>query len=246
MADYIDFISSYCDRWCERCAFTSRCSAYAAEVAIAMCGDVVEGLELAVGRPAPEECRQGVPPDQVPYGPARPADWVTCEQLAQHEVSDEEMREMSRAEDARRARVNESPILKDAWAVSMRGYQWLKDHASALRRAADPVLHEALDVVTHDVFLVTVKLSRAVDGRDRFESGDGRDAHPIQNDWNGSAKVASICLARSFAAWQVIAQASGDAASLQIAEELEALRQHVQQAFPAADRFVRPGFDDRR
>ena len=26
--DRIDFISSYCDRWCERCAYTERCSAF--------------------------------------------------------------------------------------------------------------------------------------------------------------------------------------------------------------------------
>src|SRR6476660_6512605 len=38
-AERIDFISSYCDRWCERCAYTSRCSTYACQVAVAMCGD---------------------------------------------------------------------------------------------------------------------------------------------------------------------------------------------------------------
>lgn len=43
----IDFISAYCDRWCERCAFTLRCSTYAVEVATAMCdGDVRAGPEL--------------------------------------------------------------------------------------------------------------------------------------------------------------------------------------------------------
>lgn len=35
--DRIDFISEYCDRWCERCAFTGRCSAYAVKVALEMC-----------------------------------------------------------------------------------------------------------------------------------------------------------------------------------------------------------------
>ena len=49
----IDFISSYCDRWCERCAFRDRCSAFACEVAIGMCGDAAEGLELAIGAPHP-------------------------------------------------------------------------------------------------------------------------------------------------------------------------------------------------
>jgi hypothetical protein len=27
--DYIDSIFNYCDRWCERCAFTSRCRSFA-------------------------------------------------------------------------------------------------------------------------------------------------------------------------------------------------------------------------
>jgi hypothetical protein len=31
--DRIDFISAYCDRWCERCAFTERCSVFAVKVA---------------------------------------------------------------------------------------------------------------------------------------------------------------------------------------------------------------------
>src|SRR5687768_16089190 len=51
--DYIDFISAYCDNWCERCAFTSRCSAYAVDIATEMCGGNFAGrLEVAVGLPA--------------------------------------------------------------------------------------------------------------------------------------------------------------------------------------------------
>ena len=52
--DRIDFISSYCDRWCERCVFTSRCSLFAVQAALEMCGDVADGIELAVGRPCEE------------------------------------------------------------------------------------------------------------------------------------------------------------------------------------------------
>ena len=52
--DRIDFISSYCDRWCERCVFTSGCSLFAVQVALEMCGDVADGIELAVGRPYEE------------------------------------------------------------------------------------------------------------------------------------------------------------------------------------------------
>jgi hypothetical protein len=58
----IDFISSYCDRWCERCAYTARCSAYACQVAVAMCGNAAEGLELAIGMPHPDTGEKPDPP----------------------------------------------------------------------------------------------------------------------------------------------------------------------------------------
>ena len=66
--DRIDFISSYCDRWCERCAFTSRCALFEVQVAIGMCGNVEEGIELAVGAPHPEGQYAN---------PIEPPDWVT-------------------------------------------------------------------------------------------------------------------------------------------------------------------------
>lgn len=232
--DYIDFISSYCDRWCERCAFTARCSAFAAEAAIAMCGDVVEGLELAVGVPA-----------QVPAGPACAADPEWLQEADALDMSPAERLAFAREEDARRARVNDTPILKRAWAASMLGYQWLKSSAGSMRAAGDPVLNEALDVVTHDVFLVTVKLSRAVDGRDRYEHRARHDEGPVQNDWNGSAKVALVCLTRSIAAWHVIAQAAGEPASLAVVEQMAALHREVERCFPQAQAFIRPGFDER-
>jgi hypothetical protein len=56
MRDCIDFISSYCDGWCERCAFTMRCSVYSVRVATDMCdGDVKAAIELAVGAPPPRD-----------------------------------------------------------------------------------------------------------------------------------------------------------------------------------------------
>ena len=55
---YIDFISAYCDRWCERCAFTERCSLFAVQCAMAMCDDEREAMELSVGR-APSEDGEG-------------------------------------------------------------------------------------------------------------------------------------------------------------------------------------------
>jgi hypothetical protein len=43
----IDFISDYCDRWCERCAFTTRCSSYAVRAATAMCDGCQREIEMS-------------------------------------------------------------------------------------------------------------------------------------------------------------------------------------------------------
>jgi hypothetical protein len=69
------------------------------------------------------------------------------------------------------------------------------------------------------------------------------DDDPVQNDWNGSAKVALISIGRSAAAWEIIAAVTGDAEAGQLAEEMRSLGRQVQQAFPDAWKFVRPGFD---
>ena len=198
-----------------------------------MCGDVVEGLELAVGAPA-----------QVPHGPARAADADWLADFDNAEPSPEEQAAYEQDARARRARIDDNPVVKAAWAVSMLAYQWLKAKADGLRTAADPVLDEALTIATHDAFLVTVKLTRAVDGRDRFDQGEDRDEGAVQNDWNGSAKVALVCLARSAEAWRVIAQAADDGTSLEIAEQMDALARDVEEGFPQARQFVRPGFDE--
>lgn len=229
--DYIDFISSYCDRWCERCAFTARCSTYAADAAIAMCGDVAEGLELAVGRPA------------VPFAPPpEPPAWLA--EIANVRPDPERTAAWEEEQRARRARVDANPVVKASWAVSMLAFQWLKAHSDRLRAGDDPVLVEALDVAAHDAFLVTVKLTRAVDGRDEYEHGGDGDEGPGQNDWNGSAKVALLCLDRSADAWRIIAQASNDEASREIAAQMDLLRRDVEQEFPSARAFIRPGFDE--
>ena len=231
--EHIDFISAYCDRWCERCAFTSRCSTFAAEAAIAMCGDVAEGLTLAVGRP------HAAGPDARPPEPP----WVGgIDNVA---PTEEEMDACERDERARRARIEATPTATRAWAFSTHAHRWSRDWHESLLPRADDVLREALAIVLHDAFFITVKLYRTLDGWDRHDRGEEHDEHPVQNDWNGSAKVALISIERSSAAWRVIAEATGDPVPADLAAQLEALRIEVERQFPRAQAFVRPGFDER-
>jgi hypothetical protein len=130
-AERIEFISAYCDRWCERCAFTDRCSAFACQAAIAMCGDFAEGIQLAVGRP-----KSAGGNDEPPIGGAVDG----------------------------RSRQSDADGGGDG-GVRTRG------------RMPD---------------------ARPIHG----EEGDEDD--PVQNDWNGSAKVALISIERSIDAWDEV------------------------------------------
>lgn len=229
--DRIDSISSYCDRWCERCAFTDRCAVYACHVAIAMCGAAAAGLELALGDPQPVSATPPVSP------------WAAA--LDAIRLSPKEERDFARSERRRRTRLKGLPLSQRAHDFTLGALVWLRDRRVALAVAADPILTEAIDVAAHDAMLIGAKLHRAVDGRDRWRGGDDEnDLPPVQSDWNGSAKVALLSIERSHLAWQTIAGATHDRDASTFAEQLETLRRLVRDEFPRAEEFVRPGFDE--
>ena len=226
--DRIAFISSYCDRRCDRCAFAMRCSAYALEAATAMCdGDIVQGLELAIGTSFPVGVSSETP-DDVAVG---------------ENTTKSESERYQREEAERSARVDETPLMKLASATTMMAHCWLSLRREALMAHDDPVLNEALHTAAWDATFVPAKLHRALDGYDRHVRGDEREDDEIQNDWNGSAKIALLCLERSEQAWRVIANASCEETPDALAAAHADLQRLLLEVFPFAMAFVRPGFD---
>ena len=132
--------------------------------------------------------------------------------------------------------------MKMANAIAVVSHRWFASRSAAVRAVADAVLKEALDIAQWDSTFVGAKLARALRGRD--DGQDDMDDDPVQNDWNGSAKVAMISLERSEEAWQVIAQSTGDPAPAVLAGQVADLRREVEHAFPNARSFIRPGFDE--
>jgi hypothetical protein len=108
---------------------------------------------------------------------------------------------------------------------------------------SDPRLADAIEVAGWDAHLIGVKIRRALNGRDGFLHGERFEEDPVQNDWNGSAKVALISIRRSIAAWTRIAEATSDSEAAAVAEELRRLEDAVERTFPNAWKFIRPGFD---
>jgi hypothetical protein len=228
-SERIDFISEYCDRWCERCAFTLRCSAFAIDVATAMCdGDFEAGVELAVGPPPPRDDAEAAARsrliDEMNAASSLDADALTA-----------------RNDDFWR-RVEASPVSVSARALKALAWTWLRANGERVRNAADSVLREAMDVASRDAAFITAKLHRGLIGRAEFAAA-AFDDHPIQNDWNGSAKAALLSIDRSIDAWTTIASVTSDDEAWRVSAELTHLKAQVETAFPDARRFRRPGFD---
>ncbi len=218
----IEFISEYCDRWCERCAFTTRCAAYAVEAALGMCGDLKEAMQLALGVP-------------MVVGSSRPP--VEFELIKPQR---EEQRAVENAIQAHARRIKETPLTKNAMDIAIAEHRWLHEHA-AIRASADALVQDAVAVILRYSVFIGGKLARALHGRDL--DGDSGD-DPIQTDWNGSAKIALIAIERSHSAWQTIAEATGDVGAAALVDSLATLGDKVEEAFPFARRFKRPGFDE--
>jgi hypothetical protein len=234
--DRVDFISAYCDRWCERCAFTDRCSAFACRIAQGMCGDLADAIELAVGAPHPVE---GTPRET--------AGAKLLAEFSDFEPSDQDLAEFRREEEARDARLDATSTTRMATTYMLGAMDWLTENRDGLVTRADPIVRDAVEIVGWDACLIGAKVHRALDGRDRSQNGeDGCDDHPVQTDWNGSAKVALISLERSEAAWRVIVEATEDGTASALADAVGNLRRVVLDEFPQAMSFIRPGFDEPR
>jgi len=166
--DRIDFISEYCDRWCERCAFTGRCSAYAVKVALEMCeGDFEAAIELAVGAPPPRnEARKRA-----------------GELLADYYPTEQELAAIGREMEDREDLIDESSMTTDAVVVSTLASVCLRRHCKPLEDHHDPSVREAFETASWDCHLIGAKLHRALSGHNEADCDDSIETDPIQNDW---------------------------------------------------------------
>ncbi len=247
--EFIQSIYNYCDRWCERCPFTSHCLNFA-----------MDSEELG---------------DQETHDINNEAFWQRLTETFQmtlellHEAAEEEgidlesidakefeeqdrlNKELAKNHQCSRAAKLYSEMVDD-WFDSAKDIFGHEDDEPDLEMSADmgdidPAeeisdFGEAVEVVRWYQHLIYVKLMRAIRGEldERLEILD-----EFPKDSDGSAKVALIALDRSIAAWGEIRNLfpHRDNDILDILVHLEQLRRNAEKAFPEARAFIRPGFD---
>jgi predicted hydrocarbon binding protein len=246
---FIPGVYNYCDRWCERCAFTSRCMTYALS-------------EDEVDNPESQDITNKAFWDKL-----HEIFQVTLEMV--RETAEEmgidlnaiDREEIARQEEQVHKTVEEQPYTKAAFAYAKMVDKWfdsskelLEDKAGELRTLVEAdvpgtmpadeavKIRDCLEVVRWYQHQIYVKLCRAASGLIR---GELEDLEYAPEDANGSAKVAIIGIERSIAAWGGLLNQfpQQEHPILDLLVNLKRLLRQVEAAFPDARAFVRPGFD---
>jgi len=225
-------IFNYCTRRCERCRFTGQCTLYLSEREYerrhpdATWQDQVHDSFAETFRLLEEWCRR---------------EGIDFEKMMRDAGSEESAAEMERAADAVRA----DPLQKLATAY-MHAALNVMDAMAAARamRRWGAAVDAALDTITWNASMISAKVHRALHGYAERDMVRGED--PVQNDWNGSAKVARILADESREAWRVVlreGEAPDDSPLNNLLPLLAQIESTLNERFPQAMAFIRPGFD---
>jgi len=221
---YISGIYNYCDRCCERCAFTSRCLTYA------MDRDDADSDARDLSNKAFWEKLQSVFE-------------MTVEML--QELTEEEgvdpgaVDVMSATDDFHRRRERSKDHVLSLYArdYSEMVEDWFESGDESPVDALE--IKDATEVIRWYQHQIYVKLARALAGEDQMSDD-------LQSDSDGSVLVALLAVDRSIGAWGELYRLFPDrvASVLDILVCLDRIRKITERFFPRARTFKRPGFDE--
>jgi hypothetical protein len=239
---FISGIYNYCDRWCERCPFTSRCMVYAQEQEDE--DDSPESRDInneAFWRKL-SSIFQGTR-EMIEQ-------WAKEAGVDLTQVDNEEFDRQQKRRD--RAARNRLAVAGKEYASCVTEFFAEFDQTLAVSDVAASEkdaelaqqLEEAREVIHWYQYQIAVKTMRALSSRGD-ERQDDLEAMPWR-DSDGSAKVALIGIDRSICAWRIVQMVLPERADVVVPLilQLEQLRQRTEKAFPNARDFIRPGFDE--
>ncbi len=233
MPDFISGIHNYCDRWCERCTFTSRCRVADAE------GDVT-GEERDINNEAFWR-RLAANFAEVKTMILEKAEELGIEI---EPISDEEFAEYRRREDDF---IKSQPLTKLAEKYWKDARKLLdeKDDWLIFSAPDDDAKNEMLEIIYWYQFFIAAKIHRGFSGILDFDGNlDEEEINDSQSDANGSVKIALIAVERSKMAWTVLMSNENSQTIKPLLNLLETIKQTAKKKFPNAYNFVRPGFDE--
>ena len=232
---FIAGIYNYCDRWCERCPQTLRCLNFSLSEEEFSDPETHDIRNEAFWRKLSEtlgEALELVKETGKKWG-------IDLETL--DSVRDAESKgandEVAESHVICRAAESYSDIAED-W-FRKRG-EFPFGIVTVAGQGVD--LEEAFEVIRWYQYFIAAKVMRAIRGK-MGEEEERCDDFP--SDADGSAKIALIGIDRSIGAWAVIPRYNRlyTESVFEIISLLRLLKQAVEETFPRARSFIRPGFD---
>ncbi len=249
--DTIPLIHNYCDKWCGRCGFVTRCA-----VGLMYLQDKRDGTaDLSPDSPEFWKKLNGTLADTFQMV----REWAKKNGVdVDAPIPDEYWEEEERKKKSAEAHV---------CAKAGRRYmdmvrRWMDGSSKDFERKADELMQDvemdlpgrdprqealeikdAVDVILWNHTVIRVKLMRALHGIFEEHLIEFDD---IPRDYDGSAKVAMVCIDNSVKAWEVLLRYFPEKEDeiLKMLSVLQKLRRRTELEFPDAWAFKRPGFDE--
>ena len=231
--EFISGIHNYCDRWCERCAFTARCRV--AEAESEMTDEERDIENEAFWRNLSNifaEAKTMIAEKAQEFG-------IKIEPISDEKFTLHKQRERQTigAEDL-------TKLAETYWKTTRKTLEAKEDWLifSALDEDAQ---NEMLEIISWYQFFISAKIQRGFHGILDFDGNeDENELNDSQSDANGSVKIALIAVERSIMAWTNLMTVENSAPIQPLISLLENIKQTAEKKFPNAKDFVRPGFDE--
>ena len=251
--DLIPGIDNYCDRWCERCAFTARCNNFksshspaADEVDInntALWEQITDNFQKTIQLLSKTAKEHGVSLDQATltedenkYEQQRTALRIAAKNHQLSKLCNEYQQVVT-------------PFVKknkpvDDKTQELMEYVRLGIKTEKEMKAVTHDISDCFDIIQWYLFFIGAKLQRALNGKLEGESRGMNNR--FHKDSEGSAKVTILAIEKSMTAWtrlyEIIPSIEDEA--LVALSLLSRLKKKALEEFPQAMLFKRPGFDD--
>jgi hypothetical protein len=250
--NFISGIYNYCDRWCERCTFTSRCRNY--ESTGKSSSEELDVTNKAFWNAISTNLEKAI---QLLHKAAKEHGIDLNKLIAEEEETKYQERRSFLDTVAKQHPLSKLckkyqglviPFTKNSEGLVDKTRE-LVDHLHLGIRSEEEVVHtvagigDCLDIIQWYIFFMDAKLQRALHGK--MEGEEWETENGIQRDSDGSAKIALIAIERSIGAWMRLYElmpASEDVA-LEALSLLSQLKKKGEEEFPEAMQFKRPGFD---
>jgi hypothetical protein len=230
---FISGIHNYCDRWCERCPFTARCSV--AESENELTDDRRDIKNEAFWRNLHyvfAEAKQMILERAEELGVE--SEPISDEEFAAHRTREDEIIEtedLTRLAEKYRKTARKTLEEKNDWLI--------------FSAADEETQEEMLEIISWYQFFIAAKIHRGLSGILDFDGNtDEAELNDSQSDANGSIKIALIAVMRSMMAWTALMTKENSAHIKPLLNLLETIKQKTEEKFPHAAEFIRPGFDE--